>query len=903
MIKKVIYTLILLALANTINSQVARNLTAKKVVQSTPKKDSLKKYYHKLLNDKSLLSRGKQTIYKGKNLEAIQFPVGGIGSGCIQFNGNAEPRYWQIFNNMTYDHIPNSFFAISYKNGNKVVSRALQTKEVNGFTPLKEVEVTSQLPFINYKFRDDIPFDIDMEVYNPFIPTDLKNSEIPAVFYTFTIKNRSETTQEINLLASQQNAIGFTKVKKITDGDSFAERFDISLNRKLINENKSAYYDKNYNYIEKNNQAVKLIMKGSYPKNDEHFGEMALMIIDDNISSQKTFGSASWKADNKSLRNILKKGKTKTKKSKKGKTYTGVLGESITLKPGEERKINMILAWYFPNGKNGGHVDRWDSWGKGKWEGKGNMYANYWNNIEELSEYIIENHSFLSKTSKQFSESFYKTNLPIWLNERLANQLNVLNSRTIFHDKNGYVGLWEGCGSGDGSCAGNCNHVWHYAQAHARLFPELGRQIKNQSFGYIKENGQIPYRQPNGSPAFDGQCGDILGAYREYLLSEDDKWLKSQFNAIKKAIKYLIDSHDSDEDGILTGKMHTTYDCSMSGNPSFLSSLYLATLKAGIKIANVCNDNDFSNYLNKIALKSSQYQNSQLWNGEYFIQTPDTLHRASDYINGCHSDQILGQWWSELNELENLYPEYRISSSINSVLKYNFKSTLKFYKQNPREFAKPEEAAFVVTTWPNNDRPTGAPGYSDEIWPAYEYTIGSMLLRRGFHREAFMVLKSGVNRYDGKLRKNYKGAWGNFGFSGNPFGDDECGQFYSRSLSCWAVLMAAQGFHYNGPQKHISFNPVWKSENHCSFFSTAKAWGNFYQQRDSNSQVNKLEIHYGNLSLNTISLNYLDKAKSVDVFINNKAINSEFTQNNNQLIIKLNNINLVKGDMIKIVIK
>ncbi|MGQ1787446.1 hypothetical protein [Saccharicrinis sp. GN24d3] len=91
-------------------------------------------------------------------------------------------------------------------------------------------------------------------------------------------------------------------------------------------------------------------------------------------------------------------------------------------------------------------------------------------------------------------------------------------------------------------------------------------------------------------------------------------------------------------------------------------------------------------------------------------------------------------------------------------------------------------------------------------------------------------MRSGTNRYNGILRIGLNGDWGNFGFNGNPFGDDECGQFYGRSLCNWSVLLVAQGFYYDGPKGIIGFDPNWKPADHCSFFTTAQAWGTFSQK-------------------------------------------------------------------------
>lgn len=894
-----------------LNAQVARELKEiPRQLNNTPADTpALRAAYEKLSHQSGLMGRGNPTIYKDKKLGAIQFPVGGIGTGCIQFDGNARLRYWQIFNNMTHDPLPNSFFALRVKNKGKASVHALQTASIKGIKTVEKLTATARFPFLSYDFQTDLPIRVQMKVGNPFIPMDLKNSGIPAVFYQFDIENTAESPLEISLLAAQQNAVGFSKVKKVSDGKSFAARFKAAKKRILAVGNRSKMYGGNYNTVVEEFGGKTLYMEGSYQKTDEHFGQMALLTLPTDGAKINT--TARWKNIKTLVKTFTKKGTvetvSKTPTSKKGQTYSGATTVSMTLQPGETKTVHMVLAWYFPNGKNGGHLDRWDGWGKGKWEGKGNNYANHWSGIKDLTRYIYKNHKGLLQQTKLFTDTYYQTNFPYWLTERLANQLAIIKSRTFFHDKNNYVGLWEGAGAGDGSCAGNCNHVWHYAQAHARLFPLMGRTIREQSFNGIKKTGALPYRQPKGSFAFDGQLGEILSAYREHLLTENNEWLREQYPSIKNALNYVIKTYDKDKDGWLnSASKHTTYDASMSGNPSFLTSLYLAGLRAGTAMANIADDKKQAKIWKKIADKSAKVQANRLFNGRYFIQIPGG-HPATDYDTGCQSDQLLGQWWAYQIGLGNLYPRYQIKSAIEHILKYNFKATLKNHNQGSRLFALPSEAGFIGTTWSAGERPKTASGYSDEIWTTYEYTIGAALLRQELTRDALTILKAGYDRYDGTLRTDYpsKSGWGNFGFSGNPFGDDECGQFYGRALSNWSVLLAAQGFSYNGPKNEIGFAPTWQPHNHRSFFSTAKGWGLFTQKADDTVQKSIIKITYGSLTVKKINLTCDDTAKNkMTVTYNDTKINVDFKAVGERVEIDLKDTLILKaGDVVEVTFK
>ena len=66
-------------------------------------------------------------------------------------------------------------------------------------------------------------------------------------------------------------------------------------------------------------------------------------------------------------------------------------------------------------------------------------------------------------------------------------------------------------------------------------------------------------------------------------------------------------------------------------------------------------------------------------------------------------------------------------------------------------------------------------------------------------------------------------------------------------MSVWSLLLACQGFVYEGPKARIGFAPVWKPDDHVSFFAAAEGWGLFRQRRDVEMQVMELSVEWGRL--------------------------------------------------------
>ena len=86
-------------------------------------------------------------------------------------------------------------------------------------------------------------------------------------------------------------------------------------------------------------------------------------------------------------------------------------------------------------------------------------------------------------------------------------------------------------------------------------------------------------------------------------------------------------------------------------------------------------------------------------------------------------------------------------------------------------------------------------------------------------------------------------------------------------MSVWSILLACQGFRYDGPAGEIGFEPVWKPEDHASFFTGAEGWGLFRQTRRGDRQQETLDLRWGRLRLSKLVFAVPQAAKSVEVSV------------------------------------
>lgn len=785
----------------------------------------------RLQDETYLFGRGKPRVYSGQSLGAISMPVGGIGGGCIQMDGQGRAAIWQIFGNYKAIALPDSFLAVRCKSASKPpVVRALQGADAGPFKGIRTVRFRGEYPFGRWTFSDPtLPLRIELEVFSPMIPGNARDSAFPCAIFRVAVTNTGKEVVTVNVMAVQQNAVGVNAATP-------------PIGRR------SPAYGGNVNRSVHEAGLTMLSFERQAP-NDA--GTMALAARGRSVIAATDTGDISdlfavFEQTGRPSRTSPSDGVPQASSpapSPEGSTYNGALAASLSLKPGASATQTFILTWHFPGIKHGGEIAGWQS--------EGSLYETQWPDALSVARELDKRLAELTQQTRLYHDTFYASNLPVWLLDRMSSQTAILRSMTCFWGRDGYFGVWEGCNAEGGCCAGNCSHVWHYAQAHARLWPEIGRAMREQELRWITPEGALPHRQPNAAPAFDGQCGTILGAYREHLTSRDGRWLAQRWASIRAALDYLISRWDPDENGVLTGPQWNTLDENLGGSSSWLGSLYIAALRAGEQMALIQGEGATAGRYSRIASAASERQDATLFNGEYYIQIPDaTPYR--DYGQGCHIDQVLGQWWADMLNLGRVYPTDHVRSALGALHRHNFLYDFADVPQAPRKFVHDDDAGTKMITWPRGGRPEAERQmlYADEVMTGFEYAAAAAMVSHGMIEEGFRTVRAIADRYDGRLRTGLSpGNYSAWGYSGNPFGDDECGKFYGRSLSSWSLLLACQGFVHDGPGKMIGFRPQWRPENHVSFFTSCEGWGLFTQKRAGAVQRERIEVRRGRLAV------------------------------------------------------
>lgn len=526
-----------------------------------------------------------------------------------------------------------------------------------------------------------------------------------------------------------------------------------------------------------------------------------------------------------------------------GNNLVGAVGRRLTLAPGAEGEVTFVLTWFFPGLMRGVFGPLHDL------EKLRRSYSKRFESAKDVAKYLANNFERLAGDTRLWHQTWYESSLPYWFLDRTFAPICTLATSTCYQFDTGRFYAFEGVYC----CQGTCQHVWNYAQSVARMFPDLERDLRQRTdFGTAwHDNGAIDYRgECARHVAHDGQCGVILRAWREHQMSPNDRYLRATWPRIRQSIEYMI-GLDGGQDGLLEGEQYNTLDAAWYGPMAWISSLYVAALRAGEAMAREMNDSSFEEKCRRIAERGSTELVRQLYNGEYFIHKPDPSHpKATNTNEGCHIDQVMGQAWALQVGLPAVVPVTETQAALRAIWKYNFTPDVgpyrdKSYIKGGRWYAMPGEGGVVMTTFPRGgiEQATGNGGfgyYFNEVWTGQEHQLAAHMLWEGMLDEGLVITRIIHDRHHAARR--------------NPYNEIECSDHYTRAMSSHGTFLAVCGYEHHGPKAHFGFAPRLGAERFKAAFTAAEGWGTFEQSREAGRQHHALTVRYGRLRARTLSL-------------------------------------------------
>ena len=768
-------------------------------------------------------------IYTDERLENVSFPMGGIGAGMICLDGTGSLSHVSIRNRPELLNEPCIFAAVSIKGPHRhvrVLEGPVPKRKIFGMpgSGNGDVGATYALPrFRTALFEGHFPFGTVSLVdetfplaaklvgWSPFEAGDADNSSLPvaAIEYSFT-----NTSSEVIDAVFSFNTEHFLA----TDGCA---------------------------------NTVRPIEDGfvlwNGPAPNARWQEVALSITarSSDVKVNHCWFRGDWSdAFALAWRDVELATYAETPPVQDGSPGASLF-VPLHLDPGASSTVIVQLAWYSGWSSLRLGIDSPEALAE-KEDTYRPWYAGRFHDINDLTLYWQQKYPELRAKTARFSSCFYDSSLPPEVMEAVAANLSILKSPTVLRQIDGKFWGWEGSKDDTGSCSGSCTHVWNFSQAVAHLFPALERSLRETEFGPCQDDqgrqvfrSSLPIRvvRMGEVDAADGQLGGIIKVYRDWRISGDDAWLKSIWPKIKLSLAYCIKTWDPRHTGVLEEPQHNTYDIEFWGAEPMCSSLYLAALQAATLMSDAVGD-DAALY-KRLLGKGKTHMESDLFNNEYFFQrvhvdssrnpkltmnhdgtirsSPESLNLIEkegpvyQYGDGCMSAGMLGVWMSMLSGVQHTLDSKKINSHMQAVYKYNFKNDLSGSSNTRRpNYALGKEGGLLLCTWPRGGRPSLPFFFCDEVWTGIEYQVASLMIQVGMVDEGLEIVRTCRSRYDGSVR--------------NPYDEFECGHWYARAMSSYALVQALSGARYDAVEKTLYLKPRVTGEFR-SFLATATGYG------------------------------------------------------------------------------
>ncbi|WP_316791973.1 GH116 family glycosyl hydrolase [Pedobacter frigoris] len=850
---------------------------------------------------RSLFNRGEATTYlKSRNeLKYIGMPAGGLHAGTVYVGGDGRLWLWQIYNE-TFEgpqegidpkvvnwNDGTSVRKIRVRDGAAYVEPAIANNKrvldqgfaikaiVNGKTIVKElneddwdeVSFTASYPVANIKYSSKgFPMEVNLKIYSPFIPLDAERSALPATILRLEAVNKGKSPLNVSVLGWMENG-----VNKLSGKAKTGQR-----KNEVISLEKSTGI---FSSFETTNEEV----RGATDS-----GSMSFVLHGIKGKAQTSFSP--WPVEGKHF----DAASTSPSSVEAPEKLVGALGFSEQVLPGKSLKANYSISWHFNNVN-----PRLKKLVKDAEAGY--HYGAKFKDARAVSEFINANFNELSSTTELWSNTWNNSTLPHWFLERTFVNIGTLATANTYRFADGRFWGWEGVGA----CAGTCTHVWQYAQAVGRIFPELERGLREKvdlGVGFKEDSGAIIFRAENESrPAIDGQAGTVLRFYREHQMSKDSAFLQNNWPKIKKAIQFML-AQDKNGDGMTDTPMENTLDAVWEGEIAWIVGLCIAAARAGQAMAEEMKDDTFAKTCEQYVSNGRRNMEKELFNGEYFIHRPDAVQGRKNLgsYNTCHIDQVYGQSWAFQVGLPRVLDKEKALAALKALWKYNFTMDVGPYIKTHtggRPYALSGEGGMVMNTNPRNEpKPFGENvswqlGYFHECMSGFEHQVAAHFMAEGMVEESLVLTRVIHERHHAAKR--------------NPFNEIECSDHYARAMASYGTFITACGFEYHGPKGYIAFAPKWNKENFKAPFTSAEGWGTYSQQKSGLKQTHNLELKYGGLALNKLSFEKLggEKVNNVSAQLGGRQIPLTFRQENNSVeILVKESLNIQKNQILTITI-
>jgi len=726
--------------------------------------------------------------------------LGGIGTGWFEIRQDGGFYHWEIFNNWPlftgnrypYNEKQSLFFMlrvrVEHENPRLVLlqiednhdAAAIERHEFQYMFPwisgVDTIHYKASVPFAELDFsQDGLPLKVNLRTWSPFIPGQVKDSNLPLAYFDFDLESTSDRPVDIQIVATARNAVGYDQPnrtyahRRVQDGDFSAvvmenEGMDPeaqttgTVTLASFSENSTAYsgWEHHHPYYER------LLREFPMPEFDD---------TDGRNNEDKATGRL--KADPRCFVSIASSGRLESRGSRFNHTFA--------------------YAWHFPNlygrlKKDDPNYNLDDPAGHDRFEG--HLYAEHFDSSEAVARYALCEYKRLLEETTSFHRTFFDSDLPAFVLDQVNSHLNTFRTSTWL-TRTGMYGVLEGLSHLKPYAGIGTTDVAMYGQiATSLLFPELDRRtvdtwrkfqnkVKGTVIHSIACNSYtVPENEANGH-RLDMPAQFAFQSLRAALWSQDRDYLEAVWPDVKIALAYVLRERDRNGDKLpdMEGVMCSYDNFPMFGVAPFVVSQWLAAVALALKVAEQLGDDVFISEYRPCFEAGRERFAEATWNGSYFKLYSDHQESDPNGENGCMVDQLIGDGARHQLGLPPVVDRDKTATALKTIVAMNYKPD-----QGLRNCQWPGDVFL------HDIHPDTWVDQANTCWTGVELNFAAQLYFEGMHEKAEMIIRN----VDERHRK-----WGIY------FDHQEFGGHYFRPMSALGIPNAFLGLSYDGESLRI----------------------------------------------------------------------------------------------------
>lgn len=603
--------------------------------------------------------------------------LGGIDTGCIDFDNNGLLGYVSIFNTLTPRRGPDNLPLLGLnvddqtwvlcdpvpresggreQKGKEVIPVDMDLK-LEGVKTVDNIYYWGHYPVADVEFETDAPIQVGLRAWSPFLPGDVRNSCIPGIVFELRLRNTSDEPK------SGAIAISFPGPYPQEAG---SETFEHSGVR------------------EGNFTGVKV----SAP-----LATYVLGALDEKVRTGGELGSSgpSWAAIAKTLPVV--------DESDAGSS----VAVDFELDAGKNDVVRFVLVWSAPTWNGNGY----------NWVEGGNifrhMYDKFYPDPAKTAALLGQSHTDLLARILAWQQVIYTDNsLPVWLRDGLINILYCITEDSVWGQKDAELIPWvneEDGLFGLNECPRCCPQIecipcsFYGSQPLVYLFPELQLSTIRAYKHYQGADGRpvwaIGQKYDLAGPSYTQYQAStngisLLGVVDRFLMcrdTPDKQYLKEFYPMIRRTMEYNVDLGKAGNPEYSLGmqvvampnvegnlEWFETQEPGWNGLAAHISILRLAQLAIARRAAEQVGDEEFVAQCDEWTRLAYEAIEEHLWDTRgYYLNWHEPLSgEKSELIFGYQLD---GEWVLDHHGVPSPLPKKRVDAILDTIKKTNIALT------------------------------------------------------------------------------------------------------------------------------------------------------------------------------------------------------------------------------------